>query len=285
MITCFLYGFDVIFTPLESVEQILSVVESAEESVYVTSYSVDHPEVIQSLDYLASRGVDVRAITETPFAASNIKMKIDVEKSLFHMKTIILDDHTAILSSANFTVHSLKESYNDLIIVSSKKFASQLKQFFLEMWAGRDFSLNAEAEGLRVFTHDIENEVLNRISQAKKSVCIAMYALTHPELWAILKILNCRGVNVRVVTDKWFLTNSPIAQIPSESFEVRVVKSRTLHSKLIIVDGKCVITGSANATKSGYNSNAELAVVVTDEAVVNEYISYFEHLFKEGESF
>lgn len=285
MITCFLYGYDVIFTPLESVEQILSVVKSAEESVYLTSYSVDHPEVIQLLDYLASRGIDIRTITETPFVASNIKMKIDAENSLFHMKMIILDDHTVILSSANFTVHSLNESYNDLIVVNSKKFASQVKQFFLEMWAGRDFSLNAETDGLCVFSRDIENEVLSRVSQAKENVCIAMYALTHPELWAVLKILNSRGVNVRVVTDKWFLANSPISQIPSESFEVRVVKGRTLHSKLIIVDGRCVITGSANATKSGYNSNAELAAVVTDEAIVSEYISYFEHLFKEGESF
>ncbi|UZN23419.1 DUF87 domain-containing protein [bacterium 3DAC] len=57
-----------------------------------------------------------------------------------------------------------------------------------------------------------------------------------------------------------------------------------LHAKMIIVDGKKALIGSANITYSGLteNGNREVAILVEDEDTVSELAEYFQNIWKEA---
>lgn len=57
-----------------------------------------------------------------------------------------------------------------------------------------------------------------------------------------------------------------------------------LHAKMIIVDGKKALLGSANITYSGLSSggNREAAVLVDDETIVSELTGYFDSIWEES---
>ncbi len=58
----------------------------------------------------------------------------------------------------------------------------------------------------------------------------------------------------------------------------------SLHAKMIIVDGKKAIVGSANITYSGLkeHGNREVAIVIEDEEVIGELVSYFQTIWNES---
>lgn len=283
MISCSILAQKVIFTPLDSSAFIADIIDHAEFSISVCSFSIDEPKTILALENAVKRGLKVRVICETPFINKYIPVKIDAESSLFHMKMIIVDEKIVIIGSANFTSHSLFNSFNDILIVENMNTAILLQQFFDDLWKGYTRKIEIGIKGLSMRNFQIEETVLEQISKATRTLDIAMYALTHPKVWAAIKILSSRGVRVRVLLDEWFFKNSNLSKLPFEGIQLKVVRDFTLHSKLFIIDGQTVMTGSANATKSGYLSNAEMLIAIQDKQLCQKYREYFENIWMEGE--
>jgi len=283
MISFAALGIEVFFTPLMSSDVIVNQIDSAQQTISICTFSVDEPRIVKALESAVRRGVTVRIISENPLTNSRIPAKIDAESSLFHMKVIVIDEKILLLGSANFTVHSLFQSFNDFLILEDGDIAWAFQRFFDDLWEGRSTGLKLSNSEIFITNFFITDTVLCELGKAKKTLDVAMYALTHPQVWAMLKILSSRGVRVRVLIDEWFFKNSTLSKLPFGGIDLKVIRDFTLHSKLFIVDGKTVLTGSANATKSGYTSNAELLVVLKDKHITRQYNEYFERLWMEGE--
>ncbi|MEJ5229090.1 MAG: phospholipase D-like domain-containing protein [Pseudothermotoga sp.] len=283
MISFVALGIEVFFTPLVSVDVIVKQIESAQHTISLCTFTIDEPEIVMALENAVRRGVKVRVISESPLINSQIPAKIDAESSLFHMKVIVMDEKVLLLGSANFTVHSLFQSFNDFLILEDSDIASAFQYFFDDLWEGRSTGLTLNHPKIFITNLFIADTVLKELSKAKKTLDVAMYALTHPQVWATIKILSSRGVRVRVLIDEWFFRNSDLSKLPFGGMDLRVIKDFTLHSKLFIIDRQAVLTGSANATKSGYTSNAEMLVVIKDKNITRQYNEYFERLWMEGE--
>lgn len=277
-------AIEVIFTPMSAID-IVSILERAEYSISICTFSIDEPSIIKSLEGAVKRGVDVKVISETPLYASNIPLKIDAESSLFHLKVILVDQKISIIGSANFTSHSIQRSFNDILIINDPNMGAKFQNFFDDLWNGFFGKIRLRSDDLYATTTNIEETVLCELSKAKKSVDVAMYALTHPSVWATLKILSSKKIRVRLLVDEWFLNNSNLCKLPFTAIQTRVIRDMTLHSKLFIIDGKTVLTGSANATKSGYSRNAEMLIVLKDRNVLKKYMEYFETIWERGEPF
>lgn len=91
----------------------------------------------------------------------------------------------------------------------------------------------------------------------------------------VLKYKASKGVDVRIVTDKWINT-SRLKKVPLEN--TRVITSRMLHHKFIIIDNT-LITGSTNYTESGFHKNVEMIWVTRDKNIVREYENVFKMLY------
>lgn len=282
MISCTVLAQNAIFTPVESSAFIVDIIDHAEFSVSVCSFSIDEPKIIAALENAHRRGIKVRVISETPVESDSIPVRIDAESSLFHMKAIVVDEKTLILGSANYTTHSLFSSFNDILVIEDANLAFEFQQFFDDLWEGIERKVQFSGSKILIKNFELEQTVLEQICRASKTLDIAMYAMTHPQVWAALKILSSRGIHVRVLSDEWFFKNSSLSKLPFTGIQLKVIKDFTLHSKLFIIDGRTVVTGSANATKSGYSSNAEMLIIVEDKRICQEYVRYFERIWTEG---
>lgn len=88
-----------------------------------------------------------------------------------------------------------------------------------------------------------------------------------------------RGVDVAVVLDKSQLTEkySSADFLAHAGIKTLIDSQHNIqHNKVIIVDGKTVITGSFNFTKSAEERNAENLLVIHDKELAARYLANWE---------
>lgn len=125
-----------------------------------------------------------------------------------------------------------------------------------------------------------EAAIVAQIMAATTSIDVQAYSFTDANIAGALVDAHKRGVKVRAVLDKsnktaqysaaTFLTNAGVSTWIDS-------KHAIAHNKIILIDGKTVITGSYNFTKAAEESNAENLLVVEDRpAIVAAYLANFE---------
>ena len=128
-------------------------------------------------------------------------------------------------------------------------------------------------------------KVIPLIEDAKTSIAIIVYNWywypdeigTQIQLFnnAIVRANN-RGVEVRVCVQE-----RKIAEILKQA-GIRVKKidsSKTLHSKLMIIDNDITIVGSHNYTKNAFDINYEASVILRDTKTARKFKEYFNPFF------
>lgn len=112
------------------------------------------------------------------------------------------------------------------------------------------------------------------IGRAQRSILVQAYSFTSAPIAEALRSAHQRGIEVAVLLDKSqetekyssadFLLHSGIpAQIDR--------RHAIAHNKVMILDGRTVITGSFNFTKSAEESNAENLLIIRDATMAEAY--------------
>ena len=112
------------------------------------------------------------------------------------------------------------------------------------------------------------------INQARSVILVQAYSFTSMPIAKALVSAKQRGVSVEVILDKsqrserysgaTFLANAGIRTLIDEQPSIA-------HSKVIIIDGTSVITGSFNFTRSAQQYNAENLIVIRDGVLAQHY--------------
>ncbi len=86
-----------------------------------------------------------------------------------------------------------------------------------------------------------------------------------------------RGVDVRVAMDAWPEGNDRAEKyLKDNNIPVRLIKSDgTMHSKLIVIDGRIVVVGSTNWSYHSIDKNNEANVVISDARIAALFGDYF----------
>jgi phosphatidylserine/phosphatidylglycerophosphate/cardiolipin synthase-like enzyme len=124
---------------------------------------------------------------------------------------------------------------------------------------------------------DPTETVVHQIDAARKTVLVQAYALTSREISTALVDAKHRGVDVRAIVDR-----SQLREDRSDAFAVQRLASGGVpvwvdtisgiaHSKVMVIDGATVITGSFNFTWSAEHKNAENLLVIRDPSVALQY--------------
>ena len=127
--------------------------------------------------------------------------------------------------------------------------------------------------------------LFNHVERAKKSVKITSPWISEKVAEQICDMASKRGISFEILTSldeavethKRTLKLFRDAAIPK--VKIKVLKDRPLHAKMIIVDDKLLIIGSANLTLSGLYENVESYAVLTGPETVNESITKFNELW------
>ncbi len=130
-----------------------------------------------------------------------------------------------------------------------------------------------------------ETQAAQLISKAKSTLDIAVYSLNNPAIVSAISAAAKRGVKIRVLTDrtqafgKGNLDATRTLATLGQNFRVHS-KNRIMHNKFGIADGKLMMTGSFNWTRSAEQANDENCMITDDSNIVVSFKKRFEtHLW------
>jgi phosphatidylserine/phosphatidylglycerophosphate/cardiolipin synthase-like enzyme len=137
------------------------------------------------------------------------------------------------------------------------------------------------------FGRDCEKALITEIGRAEKDIRVAIYTITRESISKALSKAARRGVTVWVKYDagqydeigwmKTRLRNMKKAGVLCSPIEVKG-KYGMLHHKFVVIDGKRVVTGSFNYTKTAAESSYENLVVIESEEVAGKFLEEFDKI-------
>lgn len=115
--------------------------------------------------------------------------------------------------------------------------------------------------------------IVNAVNQAKTSILVQAYSFTSKPIAEALLQAHQRGVQVRILADKTSRRKGEqAAHLAGLGVSVSVDSAHAIaHNKVIVIDGKIVITGSFNFTTAAEKSNAENLLVIQDPVLAGRY--------------
>jgi phosphatidylserine/phosphatidylglycerophosphate/cardiolipin synthase-like enzyme len=257
-------------------------IQNAKESVVLIIYSLSDKKLVNSLRYVANRGVPVMVIhdsVETPDCAfllgKNVKCYPRRGQGLMHNKLLVIDHSIVWLGSANMSTRSLTEQGNLVVALRCRAIAETIEALAASMisrsaYLSPPLHVEFPQSHLTLFFHPFHGKLafrslIERIDTASKRIFVAMFTFTHPDLISALCRAKDRGVDVRIVLDKDSSTQtSKKAYVTFKRKGIHCgyrTKTGLLHYKTAIIDN-ALVTGSCNWTKAGFASNHEAMLFI-----------------------
>jgi len=268
-----------------AVERIVEVLENAKEEVVLVSYSLDEQEIIACLNRLQRKGVRISAMIDNSTVSRvfekspEFRISTDTSAALVHSKFLVVDRRIVVFGTGNFTEGSLREDSNSFMIFESARLATLFLDYYSAIESGNSRRMT-RIENMVFFlcpSEEARKHVINELTKARKEIRFGMFAFTDPQVLAALKFCASRGVRVIGVIDSWN-DDSPLKDYLTSGMEVSESTSITVHDKTFVVDGRVVITGSANASLSGWGKNREIVAIIESRDLAQEFVNHFEYI-------
>jgi phosphatidylserine/phosphatidylglycerophosphate/cardiolipin synthase-like enzyme len=116
--------------------------------------------------------------------------------------------------------------------------------------------------------------ILREVKAAKTSVLVQAYWFTSEPIAKAMVEAHKRGVKVEAILDRsrTELDNEQADFIVQNDVPTFIDdKHTTAHSKVVIIDGQVVITGSFNFTDQAEEENVENLLVIRDKAIADKF--------------
>ncbi len=189
---------------------------------------------------------------------------------------------------------------------SSRRFAfctaSARSSGTIEVWFNQSVNPTLAHPDTANGSVDLAAKLIERIDQARHSLDVCFYNLSHSELTEAIGRAKNRGVSVRLIYD--YDPDKPNEEKPSISrlqqvYHVPVISDRfgqnsgtgLMHNKFVIIDHRdhdnalddYLWVASANGTLHGAVLNAENGLCIQDEALCAAYTAEFDEMWGDGD--
>jgi phosphatidylserine/phosphatidylglycerophosphate/cardiolipin synthase-like enzyme len=135
----------------------------------------------------------------------------------------------------------------------------------------------------------VADRIIAAINRTQKSLHVAIYDLTHPDIAAALAAAHHRGVEILIVADERqsLEPRSEISYLRSQGIAVRLSRGykgnrSIMHNKFAVFDGRLAETGSFNWTSSAESYNFENALFITDPTIAARFEEEFERIWSQA---
>lgn len=219
--------------------------------------------------------------------------------TIMHNKFVVLKNKGVWTGSTNMSSTCLGSEYNAnaSIYIANTEVAKIYEAEFKQMFEEKRFSRYKVAKNRKPLTfrdgtklqvffspqdEPVHNAIIPFIENAKKTLDIGMFVLTHSEVIEAIRAAAIRGVKVRIIGDALFSNRetSPIAVLREAGVEVRVENwGGKMHMKSAVADGKRTVIGSMNWTRSGELDNDENTLLIDNKKLATQMTKYFNDLW------
>jgi phosphatidylserine/phosphatidylglycerophosphate/cardiolipin synthase-like enzyme len=140
---------EVLYAPEDRpADRLVALYEGARHSIYLASYGLTYPPIIQALVAAKKRGVDVRVITDRgklddpkqraaleTLQLAGIPIKVNRHDGLMHLKQAVVDDRVNTSGSMNQTASAARYNDERLDIFHDPISTHRANEKFLKMWS------------------------------------------------------------------------------------------------------------------------------------------------------
>jgi phosphatidylserine/phosphatidylglycerophosphate/cardiolipin synthase-like enzyme len=235
-----------------------------------------------------------------------------------HSKYAIVDGHTVINGSGNWSIGAFNRYHENWIEFPADKALAKAFQHNMDMMLAENkrvkpkkggglqvvkgkakkVARRTKAQAGVIFTTDndgektslVEDALVKAIDGAKSTAFAAVAHLNTKRLGDALLKAHERGVKVRILVDLGEYSNrvSQAPRLQKAKLDVRYhaysVKmffpfAQLMHHKALLVDGKTLITGSYNWSRTAEWSNHENVQILTQKSVVKAFSDELEALW------
>lgn len=290
-------------------EKLTSAIEVARLSVDAAIYDLNLWSLRDALIRAFRRGVAVRLVVESDnldepeirdLVSAGIPILGDRREGLMHNKFVIIDRSEVWTGSMNFTTSDAYLNDNNLLQVRSVRIAENFLIEFDEMFQNDLFGPDIRAatphprmiiEGVPVevyFSPDdkVAEHLLDLLRAAQRSIYFMAFSFTADGLADAILERAQKGVVVAGVMEEAQVksnTGSDYDRFLQAGLDVRLDSNpRNMHHKVILIDGKTVITGSYNFSNRAEKDNDENVVVIHDPAIADQFMVEFERLYQDA---
>ena len=278
-------GLSLITEPNAGMTPIYHLLEAAKHSVDLTMYEFSDPTAEAILAADAKRGVSVRVLLDEHYEQSANSSAFNYLRAhhvavrwassrydLTHEKAAVIDRHTALVMSLNFTAQYYSTTRDFAVVDSEAADVAAIEAVFAADWSGTSIT---PPEGVDlVWSPGAEPALVRVIESARHSLLIENEEMGDPYITAPLEAAARRGVRVEVV-----MTNSSEWTVPFEELigagalvhTYSPSASLYIHAKAIVADvgyqDAEAFIGSQNFSIASLLYNRELGIVTRSGAI------------------
>lgn len=284
-----LLTWTLLLSPFKSHEWVIDMIKNAKYTIYIWWYQISDKAFINTLKQKEAQWVKIRIILENSTYWGNnkefkqllkqvhnttISVQSDehLETNFQHAKTIIIDNESFLVSSANFTYWWFFANREHWFIASEPLHTQLLSQQFESDRTDTPLRKISYPSSLRICPYNCRNELTALINQAQSSISIQAQYLEDPLLIDQLIAKKATWVTIRIIVGKYHDT-----LLPSSLTEtVRTMSDPNVHAKAILVDWSKLYLGSMNLSTNAVEKNREIGIVTSDKFVIRQFTSQFD---------
>lgn len=120
--------------------------------------------------------------------------------------------------------------------------------------------------------------IVAELSRARQTADICVFTISDDRITAAILAAHARRVAVRIITDneKQYDAGSDVEQLRRAGIALRVDETEHhMHHKFAVLDGRALLNGSFNWTRSASKYNEENLIVTSDAALVATFARQF----------
>jgi phosphatidylserine/phosphatidylglycerophosphate/cardiolipin synthase-like enzyme len=287
-------------------EDLQSAIEQARVSIDVATYDLNLYSIRDALIAAEGRGVQVRMVVESdnfkpeelsPFTNAGILVVGDEDPDSMHNKFLIIDRYEVWTGSMNYTLTDAYGNRNNLVRLRSSELAENYEAEFEEMFSQRLFGAhspsNTPNREVEIDTVIVENcfapedgalsRLVELINGAEESIYFLTYSFTTDELAEAVLSAKARGVEIQGVMDRGQAANAggEFDHLVENGIDVHLDgEEGNMHNKVLIIDGKIVVTGSYNFSANAEKRNDENLLVIHATEVASVYMEEFRRIWE-----
>ncbi len=278
--------------PKDGIQPILAAINAAKLSIRhkIYLFTDSRQDVIDALVAAKTRGVDVKILLEREpsgtvggntaiflklkDAGLNVQLTKAFKFVFVHEKSFVIDNQTAIISTANITGSSFSSNREYLVQLEQPELVGEIASVFDADWAGTDVDLKdaklvwspSQTTSAGLVRGNARAKILDLINTAKQSLLLEQEAMADEEVIQALIAAQARGVMVGFVgspkppTDTYIVAGAE--RLKAAGIKIRWLLNNFVHAKVILADDARAFVGSENISINSLNANRELGVIL-----------------------
>ncbi len=269
---------------------IVALLDAATVSLRIKPYALDHPLLLAAVVAAAGRGVSVRvlfnraghggvpdnAAARAALQAGGAEVADASKKlSVVHEKSLIVDDHTALVQSLDWSAAGFAEARDHAVATTHRHEVEEIAAGFDADWQHEHFKPH-DPPHLIWSPLSARARVAGFIDAARHSLLLQSERFHDPVIIERLVRARQRGVKLRLMAHavhrmqgKELVTDvSGLRLLADLGVPVHRLGTLRLHANLLLADGDRAIVGSVNLGTTSLDQRRELAIEVDEPAIV-----------------